>query len=421
MSRVNPLFQMLDGIPQEWKNTTIGAECIIGSGGTPNRSKKEYYIGSIPWIKSTELNLNTIYSSEEHISEIALHESSAKIFPKGTLLLAMYGLEAEGTRGKCAILGIDAATNQACAALQSKGNLNIFYLFYYYQLIGDRIMSIASGTKRKNLSIGGIKSIPIPLPSLHEQYTILNVLQTADNLVETTTQLIKMKSKFKQILMRHLFTQGIGHRRFKQTKIGEIPESWEVVKLGNPSVTSIVGGTTPSRDISSYWGGKIPWATPTDVTALDISEIAETKDMITENGIKKTSVKLLPVGSVLMTSRATIGYCALNTVPIATNQGFASFICTEKIHNKFLLYLLESIRGKLKRYASGSTFKEISKSTLRSMLIQLPPINEQQRITEILDTLGSHILIETRQKNNLEQLKRGLMQVLLTGKVRVKV
>jgi type I restriction enzyme, S subunit len=162
---------------------------------------------------------------------------------------------------------------------------------------------------------------------------------------------------------------------------------WPSAPLGE--VCDIVGGGTPSRTQPKYFGGKIPWATPTDVTALRGRVLTRTRECITEAGLKNSSARLVPAGTVLLTSRATIGFTAIAEVPVATNQGFANFICGSKLDAGFLAFWLETQREQLTRLAGGTTFKEITKGTLKKLLVPLPPLVEQRRIVDILDRAAS--------------------------------
>ena len=150
-------------------------------------------------------------------------------------------------------------------------------------------------------------------------------------------------------------------------------------------VCTIVGGGTPRRSNAAYFGGNIPWATPTDVTALDTLFIERTKEAITENALRESSARLVPAGTVLMTSRATIGYTAIATLPLATNQGFANLICSERITPEYLAYWLRDQREHLIQLAGGTTFRELPKSTLKKIRVPLPPLEEQRRIVGILN------------------------------------
>ena len=200
--------------------------------------------------------------------------------------------------------------------------------------------------------------------------------------------------------------------KFKDTPIGKIPVDWEVRKLGE--VCDVFGGSTPSTAIKEYWNGDILWATPTDITNLKGRIIGDTKQKISEKGLKSCAANLLPKGSLLMTSRATIGACAINTKPMATNQGFASLVCKEQVVNWFIYYLVLFFRKELERLGSGSTFKEVSKKSVKTLYIPIPPLSEQKTIAEILTTVDDAIEETDRIIEKTKELKKGLMQKLLT-------
>lgn len=187
----------------------------------------------------------------------------------------------------------------------------------------------------------------------------------------------------------------------------ELPLLWGEVLLGE--VSEIVGGGTPNTGTPHFFDGDIPWVTPTDVTSLDSLYIHDTAKHITKDGLDNSSARLLPAGSVLLTSRATIGRAVISTKPMATNQGFANLICdTSIIQNEFLALLLEARREYLISRAGGTTFKEISKSTLAKIKIPLPPLPEQQFIVDIL-----------KKTDELRRCRRDAFE--LAGNVRAKL
>ena len=200
--------------------------------------------------------------------------------------------------------------------------------------------------------------------------------------------------------------------KFKDTPIGKIPVDWEASQLGD--ICDIVGGSTPSTANKENWDGNILWATPTDITALKDRTIDDTKQKITKEGLSSCGTKLLPVGTILMTSRATIGACAINTKPMATNQGFTSLICKEKGFNWFVYYLVAQYHNEFERLATGSTFKEISKKSAKSLHLPFPPLPEQKKIAEILSNVDDAIEETDRIIKKAKELKKGLMQKLLT-------
>ncbi|RLG01618.1 MAG: restriction endonuclease subunit S [Thaumarchaeota archaeon] len=202
-------------------------------------------------------------------------------------------------------------------------------------------------------------------------------------------------------------------RRRVTTTAYDIPGDWKIVRLGE--YAEIFGGTTPPKRNPNYWNGKIPWATPTDITSLRSNFINDTSEKITEKAVKECSLRIIEPGNVLLTSRATIGFAAINTTPMTINQGITAIIPNKnKIDSLFLVYLLRYMKKILEQLAGGSTFKEISRSTLRSLKIPLPPIDEQRRIAEVLSTVDEAIRLVDESIAGTERLKKGLMQELLT-------
>ena len=191
-----------------------------------------------------------------------------------------------------------------------------------------------------------------------------------------------------------------------------------MVKLGE--VTEIVKGGTPNRNVMKYFRGNIAWAIPSDITALNSAlYINDTATHISEEALSNSAAKLLPVGTVLLTSRATIGETAIATVPMATNQGFANFICRDALLNVFLAYYLRYIKEKLNDLASGSTFKEVTKRTLLNIEIPLFPLEEQRAIAEALSDVDGLLNALDALITKKRAIKQAVMQQLLTGKTRL--
>ena len=159
---------------------------------------------------------------------------------------------------------------------------------------------------------------------------------------------------------------------------------WPRVRLDECS--EIVGGATPSTSVTAYWDGDICWATPKDLSELEGAYISDTQRKITREGLASCAAEVLPAGSVLFSSRAPIGHVAINTVPMATNQGFKSFIPkAERVHAKFLYHWLRRNRVYLESLGNGATFKEVSKAVVSRIETPLPPLSAQHRIAEVLD------------------------------------
>ncbi|HXN22416.1 MAG TPA: restriction endonuclease subunit S [Candidatus Dormibacteraeota bacterium] len=160
--------------------------------------------------------------------------------------------------------------------------------------------------------------------------------------------------------------------------------TWKNARLDN--CCKIVGGATPSTSVDAYWSGDICWVTPKNLSDLSAAFISDTPRKLTQAGLDACAASILPPGSVLFSSRAPIGLVAINTVPMATNQGLKSFVPKpERVHGKFLYWWLRSNRSYLEQLGNGATFKEVSKTVVSRIEIPLPPLAEQRRIANVLD------------------------------------
>ena len=389
-------FQEFDGA---WSNSKIDDIAVVTSGGTPSRSNLTFWDGNIPWVTTSLVDFNIIQSAEEFITQKGLDNSSAKLFPKNTILMAMYG---QGiTRGKVAILGIDATTNQACAAIKLQSNYDTQFIFQNLMSRYEEIRDLSNDGGQKNLSAGIIKEIEVNYPEKREQIKIASFLSVVDEKISQLTQKHQLLREYKQGMMQKLFSQQI---RFKADDGSEFGE-WENTVLGD--IADIVGGGTPSTNNQAYWSGDVVWLTPSEINQ---KFIGESKRTISELGVQKSSAKKLPIGTILFTSRATIGEVAIAIAEVTTNQGFQSFISNEKTFNEFLYYWIVNNKKSFIERASGSTFLEISKSKIQPMKILLPCIEEQTKIANFLSAIDQKIEVVAQQIEQAKQWKKGLLQ-----------
>lgn len=191
---------------------------------------------------------------------------------------------------------------------------------------------------------------------------------------------------------------------------------WLDTTLGD--IAEIVSGATPKTAVEQYWGGRVPWATPKDLSELNGIFIESTARTLSVDGLKSCPASLLPANSVLLTSRAPIGLVAICTVPMATNQGFKSLVPDRvRVDPKFLYWWLRCHRPQLEAMGNGATFKEISKRTVGRARISLPPIEEQQRIAEVLDAADAIQAKHHRALAMLDTLLSGLQQRAFLGEL----
>lgn len=194
----------------------------------------------------------------------------------------------------------------------------------------------------------------------------------------------------------------------------KIPGGWK--ELGMIDICEILSGSTPKTDHPHYWGGKIFWATPLDLSRLNSKYIDNTERKITQLGFESCSVQKIAANSLIMSSRAPIGYLAINKQEITTNQGCKSFVLKEKDNILFLYYYLSFKINYIKRLGSGSTFAEVGKKQLENIKILLPPLPEQNKIAEILGVVDEEIEKTEKIIERAEKLMQGLSQSVFGDK-----
>lgn len=197
-----------------------------------------------------------------------------------------------------------------------------------------------------------------------------------------------------------------------RTMLAQLPAEWSVQRI--EEIGSVVSGGTPSRDVPAYWNGRVAWVTPGELTRLDSKHIYTTNERISEAGVANSGATLLPPGSLLVTTRATLGAAAINQTPIATNQGFKSVVFRNGHISDYYYHWTRKLKVELERRASGTTFAEISGSEFKSIEVPVPPAAEQAAIACILDTLDTQIEQTKALIAKLEQVKEGLLDDLLT-------
>ncbi|MDD3142319.1 MAG: restriction endonuclease subunit S [Lachnospiraceae bacterium] len=196
---------------------------------------------------------------------------------------------------------------------------------------------------------------------------------------------------------------------FKYTEIGKIPVEWDVKMI--QEIGEVVGGGTPKTKEDSYWDGNISWITPKDLSSFTERYIEVGERSITELGLKNSSAKLLPKGTVLFSSRAPIGYLAIARKELCTNQGFKNIVCDKKYSsNEFLFYMLKAKKNEIESIAGGSTFKEVSGKVVKEFKIPIPPLNEQKAIAHILSTLDDKIEVNKQINKTLENMAEAIFK-----------
>lgn len=414
----------------------------ITSGITPFRGNADFWLnGRIPWLKTEQLGERNIYDTNEKITEAAISKTSIRLNPVNTISIAMYG---EGrTRGKVSILRKEMTTNQACCNVVLDQNLaDTDYIYYFLKNQYQNLRSLSSGV-RKNLNSGDIKGFTISLPeTLTQQKRIARILAVLDDKIELNNQINKELEGMAKLLYDYWFVQfdfpitaaqaaamgnphlkgkpyraSGGRMTFNETLKREIPEGWLPGNL--EMLGRIVGGSTPSTEKSEYFcRAGTPWITPKDLSENGGNRFIDQGALdVTSEGIKAASLKLLPARTVLMSSRAPIGYLAIARRPVTTNQGLKSIVPVKGYSSDYIYFTLKHFMKLIKANASGSTFKEISGGTLKAVQIHLPPVDLVAEFAERVSSFSLQQSLLEQQTQQITGLRDWLLPMLMNGQV----
>ena len=284
--------------------------------------------------------------------------------------------------------------------------------------IQGELLGKSSGATVHHLNIKDIRALGLPnLPSLKKQKQISLTIKRYDELITTNQRRIALLEEAARLIYREWFVnlRFPGHDSTPMSD-GE-PEGWTTTTLGN--VCTTLGGGTPSTKISEYWNGDVTWVTPTDLTRNNSIVLLDSEKKISESGLKNSSAKLLPPETILMTSRASIGYFALMDYSVCTNQGFISII-PEKDHSRmYLLFNLMNRIEEMTSLATGSTFKELSKRTFRSLPILWPTDEILEKFNNSVYPMIQQIRVIKKQNSQLAQARDLLLPKLMSGQIDV--
>ncbi len=274
--------------------------------------------------------------------------------------------------------------------------------FVYYMLTKFDVKQLSFGTGQPLVKASELKNLNLKMPTqIEEQQLIGDYFETLDTLITLHQRKCDKLEEYKKAMLQKIFSQEL---RFKREGGTNYPE-WEQTSLED--VCDIVGGGTPSTKNIDYWNGNIQWFTPSEIGKTKY--VSKSVRTISQVGFEKSSARKLPVGTILLTSRATLGEMAIATIECTTNQGFQSLI-PRKINGEYLYYLQPTIKNYCNKKACGSTFNEISKGELGKCKIPMPHFEEQQKIADFLSALDEAINYAKQELDKWKELKKGLLQ-----------
>ena len=387
------------------RTVLLGDICDIKIGRTPPRKQPQWFSEShgIKWVSIKDMGNTGKYISQtsELLTADAIKKFNIPIIPAGTLLMSF-----KLTVGRLGFTEYDMCSNEAIAQLPIKDPdiVDKNYLYYYLKNFNfgslSSTSSIATAVNSKT-----VKNISVNLPPLDQQKKIANILGSLDEKIELNRRMNETLEQLGQALFRHYFVDN--------------PEakSWDDVKVGE--LVDIKGGGTPSTKNSSFWGGDIVWSSPRDLANQRCHFLMRTDKTITKQGLSKISSGMLPAGTLLLSSRAPIGYIAFAGVDMAINQGYIAFLPKAKLSNYFIYFWLKNNIQKIKDSANGSTFLEISKTAFRNIYIKQP----NQLLHNKFQYEAMIILDKIRDNEaeiyNLTSLRDSLLPKLISGEIEV--
>jgi type I restriction enzyme S subunit len=357
--------------------------CRTGSGGTPSRSKPEYFDGgAIPWVKSGELKTRFVSSTEESITDAAVEQSAVKLVPKGALLIAMYG----ATVGEVSELAMDATTNQAiCHIVPDPKLCDRGYLYQYLSAIKPELLDRRVGGGQPNISQAIIKSLSVPLPPLPEQRRIAAILDKADALRAKRREAIAKLDQLLQSVFLEMFGDPVTN-----------PKGWPMTKLAELGEWS--SGGTPPRLNAANFEGDIPWYSSGELNSV---YVGKSDECISPSAIKNSAAKIMRPGSLMIGMYDTAAFkSSITTVPAACNQAIAfSYLDEEKCEPIYVYQALQLGKEHFKRMQRGVRQKNLNLSLIRDTQIAHPPLAEQREFSSRFRAI--HNQIESHMKFDL--------------------
>lgn len=365
----------------------------ITSGGTPLTKRDNYYGGGIPWLRTQEVNFGNIYSTEKTITELGLKNSSAKIIPKDSVIVAMYG----ATAGKSAINKIPLATNQACCNLIID-NSKADYRFVYYYLVNsyEKLLSAAVGAAQQNLGSKQISAMTINLPPLNQQKKIANILGSLDEKIELNRRMNETLEQLGQALFRHYFVDNPEAKNWDEGTLGDI-------------MNITMGQSPPGKSYNNNGDGVVFYQGRADF------------------GLRYPNIRLFTtdpkrfakVGDVLLTVRAPVGDVNQASERCCIGRGLAA-ISSRTGAVSFCYYYCHQLKADFLEYNSeGTVFGSINSKQLKALKLKIPPIGLVEKFENEVAVIDKTIMLNSYQVKTLVVLRDSLLPKLISGEIEV--
>jgi type I restriction enzyme S subunit len=413
---------MIESLYAGWEKIRLRQVAEKVTVGHVGPMKDEYVSDGIPFLRSQDvepfrLNMDSV----KFISEVFHKKLNKSSLHPGDVVVVRTGYP--GTA--CVIpTSLPVANCADLVIVKPSDRLNSFFLACLFNSTWGRksVSGSLVGVAQQHFNVTVAKEMIIPFPPRKVQDKIATIHSAYDDLIENNLRRIKILEEMAQTLYRELFVKlrFPGHQKVKMVNspLGKIPEGWEVRQIGE--VIGTLGGGTPSTKEPSYWeGGNIDWYSPSDLTASGSMFINGSSKKINQLGLDKSSAKLFPAYSLMMTSRATIGVISINTEKACTNQGFITCIPNKRLSVFHLYFWIKESREKIISVASGATFKEISRGEFREFPIVVPPLPIENTFAETVEPMCRLIENLIKKNQNLVVTRDLLLPKLISGELDV--
>lgn len=388
----------------EWIECTLDKLGEIVGGATPSTKCEDYYGGSIPWITPKDLSSfkgRYITSGERNITEKGLASCSAQMMPKDAVLFT-----SRAPIGYVAIASQSVCTNQGFKSIVVNEKADPLFVYYLLKYNKEAIEAMGSGTTFKEVSGKTMRAVKVRIPlDVSYQKRIAAVLDSLDNKIENNERINDNLEQQAQSYFQELFVDNAD------------PE-WTTGTISD--LGTVVGGSTPSKAKPEYYTESgIAWITPKDLSNNKSKFVSHGENDITELGLRNSSASIMPEGTVLFSSRAPIGYIAIAAGEVTTNQGFKSVVPKPEIGTPFVYFFLKNTLPVIEGMASGSTFKEVSGSTMKNVPAVIPDAETLAKFSDFCAPIFAQQRILEEQNQSLATLRDNLLPKLMSGEIDV--
>lgn len=430
--------------PARFADAVGGNACVIGGPFGSKLTQKDYRDHGIPVIRGTNMQGGRFIDGEfAYVSE----DKWSRDFKTNTARRGDIMITQRGTLGQVSTIPLDfkydklVVSQSQMAVRVNPGKADPAFVYYYLKSpkFNDYIASVTIQTGVPHINMGILRNAPVAWPSRDEQAQLALVLTALDDKIELNRRMNDTLEAQARALFRDWFVDfgpvkakmagpDAGGAPYLAPDIWSlfpnrlsddgVPEGWFYSEIG--SEVDAVGGSTPSTTNPEFWNGEIAWTTPKDLSGLNSPILLSTSRSITPLGLAKISSGLLPKGTVLLSSRAPVGYLAITEIPLAVNQGYIAMRCEGRISNYFAFLWAQQSMDLILQNANGSTFQEISKKSFRPLPVIVADQQIHQQFDKLVEPLFQKIVANERESRALAQTRDLLLPKLMSGEIRVR-